>query len=152
GPSHGTVTFSADGGFSYDPDDAYLGQDTVTYLAGDTRKATPATVYVTVYASDPTPAYTIKLVGDTNRDGVVTEADEPNRDRWAKTSGAIFAVNHDDNNGDHKPDAVDFRDDGHPYNENFTIENDADAAQLAPLVIRKTGPLPPNTRVFLRLL
>ena len=35
GPAHGTLLISADGAFSYTPDDGYEGQDSFTYMVND---------------------------------------------------------------------------------------------------------------------
>ncbi|HXG13257.1 MAG TPA: protein-arginine deiminase family protein [Gemmataceae bacterium] len=106
---------------------------------------------VTIRDNEQAPEPTIKVVGDTNRDGRVNAADEANREKWTKTSGAIFTVNHDDNNGDRRPDAIDFNNNGVPFNEDKRIDTGGDVQDIAPLVIRATGPLPADSKVFLRL-
>jgi protein-arginine deiminase len=42
----------------------------------------------------------VVLVGDTNRDGKITAADEPGRASWSWKSGALFLANMDDDNLD----------------------------------------------------
>ena len=93
----------------------------------------------------------IMIVGDTDRNGTVTVADELGRAGWTKVRGAIFAVNYDDDNKNGKSDAVEFNDKGEPVNEDFVLENADDAAQSAPLVIRRTGALPAGWKVFLKM-
>ena len=52
GPSNGSVTLNADGGFSYTPNPGFTGADTYTYTANDgTTDSTPATVTITVAAA-----------------------------------------------------------------------------------------------------
>src|SRR5262249_46208755 len=60
-------------------------------------------------------------------------------------------VNFDDDNGDHQPDAVDWNDQGWPFNENKIIENDADVLDQAPLHIYAFGAgLSDSMHVYLR--
>jgi uncharacterized delta-60 repeat protein len=73
GPSHGTLTFNADGSFRYTPAANYNGTDTFTYQARDSHGAlsAPATVTLTIRpVNDPPVAnpdsYTM------NEDGVLT--------------------------------------------------------------------------------
>ena len=55
--SHGTLTLSSDGGFSYVPTAAYVGPDSFTYQANDgTANSNTATVNLTVTASNAAPA------------------------------------------------------------------------------------------------
>jgi VCBS repeat-containing protein len=50
-PAHGTVTFNANGGFTYTPDANFYGQDSFTYRASDaSSNSTPATVSISVLA------------------------------------------------------------------------------------------------------
>jgi large repetitive protein len=72
GPSHGTLTFNADGGFRYTPAANFNGTDTFTYQARDNHGAfsAPATVTLTVRSVDDPPvvspdSYTM------NEDGVL---------------------------------------------------------------------------------
>ena len=54
GPSHGTLSFSVDGSFTYTPDAGYYGPDSFTYQAFDgTAASTPATVSLTVTNDTP---------------------------------------------------------------------------------------------------
>jgi uncharacterized delta-60 repeat protein len=57
GPSHGTLTFNADGGFRYTPAANFNGTDTFTYQARDSQGAlsAPATVTLTVRSVDDPP-------------------------------------------------------------------------------------------------
>ena len=45
--AHGSLTFNADGSFSYTPDSAFIGEDTFTYHAND-GAANTSTVSVTI--------------------------------------------------------------------------------------------------------
>jgi len=50
-PSHGTISFSANGGFTYTPDTNFYGVDSFTYRASDgSSNSTPATVILSVLA------------------------------------------------------------------------------------------------------
>jgi len=50
-PSHGTISFSANGGFTYTPDTNFYGVDSFTYRASDgSSNSTPATVSLSVLA------------------------------------------------------------------------------------------------------
>src|SRR5439155_1236304 len=56
GPSHGTLTLSADGSFVYSPSAGYHGADAFTYTASDGVNASaPATVSLTVKPADSAP-------------------------------------------------------------------------------------------------
>lgn len=60
GPAHGTLTLGADGGFSYAPQDGFLGIDSFTYTASDGSFASDVvTVALTVTASCEGRAATI---------------------------------------------------------------------------------------------
>jgi VCBS repeat-containing protein len=65
GPSHGTLTLNANGGFTYTPAASFNGSDAFTYHASDgTAESTLATVTITVSAVNDAPvaaddAYTI---------------------------------------------------------------------------------------------
>ncbi|MEX2188277.1 MAG: Ig-like domain-containing protein [Pirellulales bacterium] len=68
-PAHGTLEFSADGGFVYTPNAGFVGADAFTYRASDgTRQSAVATVVINV-----TPP--ASMAADLNEDGVVNEAD-----------------------------------------------------------------------------
>ena len=59
GPAHGTLTFNPDGAFTYNPDANFNGTDTFTYRANDgTAQSNPATVTITVSASNDVPIAT----------------------------------------------------------------------------------------------
>ncbi|MEQ2007849.1 MAG: tandem-95 repeat protein [Limisphaerales bacterium] len=50
-PTHGTITFNANGGFTYSPDQSFYGVDSFTYRASDaSSNSTPATVSLIVLA------------------------------------------------------------------------------------------------------
>lgn len=50
-PTHGTITFNADGGLTYTPDTSFYGVDSFTYRASDaSSNSAPATVNLTVLA------------------------------------------------------------------------------------------------------
>jgi VCBS repeat-containing protein len=56
GPAHGTLTFHADGTFTYTPDANFFGQDNFTYIADDgTSQSAPATVLITVTPVNDAP-------------------------------------------------------------------------------------------------
>jgi VCBS repeat-containing protein len=71
GPTHGTLTLDADGGFTYTPDAGYAGSDSFTYDVndGDANSATPATVTITVSGVNDAPVAT--------SDTYTTEEDTP---------------------------------------------------------------------------
>jgi hypothetical protein len=109
---------------------------------------------IIVTADGPGPGpLNVVVLGDTNRDGVITDADVPGHTTWTAASGAIFSVNFDDDDNNDQPDAVNFNDSGAPFGENFVIENAADAQELAPVVIRALGPTwnPAVHRVWLHV-
>ncbi|BAB74354.1 Ig-like domain-containing protein [Anabaena sp. FACHB-709] len=55
-PSNGSVTLNADGSFAYTPNAGFIGTDSFTYLANDTKaNSAPATVSITVTAPPPPP-------------------------------------------------------------------------------------------------
>ena len=57
GPSHGSLTLNANGSFSYTPAANFAGSDSFTYRASDgTVSSSPATVTITVTATNDTPA------------------------------------------------------------------------------------------------
>ncbi len=56
-PAHGTLAFSADGSFTYEPDDDYNGPDSFTYRASDgTDSSSLTTVSLTVNSINDAPA------------------------------------------------------------------------------------------------
>src|SRR3989475_196379 len=56
GPSHGTLTFNADGSFSYTPTAGYAGPDSFTYRVNDgDADSNVATVSITVNAVNSAP-------------------------------------------------------------------------------------------------
>ncbi|PWU14073.1 MAG: hypothetical protein C5B50_17965 [Verrucomicrobia bacterium] len=105
----------------------------------------------------------VKLDVDTDRDGKVDPVkDQKGKATWTKTRGAIFNVNHnrDSNNftPDGKtrlPDAIWWEDNGDPHevldatSGKAVIENDKDAQDLAPLVIRHIPALQFGAKAFL---
>ncbi len=55
-PTHGTLTLSTDGSFTYEPADDYYGTDTFTYVANDgTNDSAEATVTITINAVEDAP-------------------------------------------------------------------------------------------------
>jgi hypothetical protein len=94
----------------------------------------------------------VTIVGDTNRDGVIDANDLDGRDSWTRDSGAIYMVNFAGDGNDGQPNAVNWNDQGRPFNENKTIKNTAYASELAPVVIGALGPgFDPNAmQVFLK--
>ncbi|MGH1392461.1 MAG: Ig-like domain-containing protein, partial [Trichormus sp.] len=55
-PSNGSVTLNTDGSFTYTPNAGFVGTDSFTYLANDSKtNSTPATVNITVNAAPPPP-------------------------------------------------------------------------------------------------
>jgi hypothetical protein len=122
-------------------------------MAGQTDPVASQPFYVPASArGGPDARLSVTLVADTNRDGVVNDADIPGKENWTKSLGAIYNVNFDDDNNDGQPDAVNFDDTGRPFGENKVIENAADAADLAPLVIKPLGRcLLPGMKVYLKV-
>src|SRR5205085_790615 len=56
GPSHGTLTLSSDGSFTYTPSPNFNGSDSFTYKVSDgTLESDPATVAITVSPVDDAP-------------------------------------------------------------------------------------------------
>jgi protein-arginine deiminase len=51
----------------------------------------------------------LMILGDTNRDGQITEADRRDRDRWSWASGVLMLANVDDDDRDGRIDAADQR-------------------------------------------
>jgi CSLREA domain-containing protein len=56
GTTHGTLTFSQDGSFTYQPQANFNGSDAFTYQASDGQDASPATVTIQVIAVNDAPA------------------------------------------------------------------------------------------------
>lgn len=68
-PAHGTLTFTADGGFTYAPNAGFVGSDSFTYRATDGERLSElATVVINV---TPPPF----MAADLNEDGIVDVAD-----------------------------------------------------------------------------
>lgn len=55
GPQNGTLTFNADGSFTYTPNAGLYGTDSFTYTASDSDDATPATVSINVVNHNALP-------------------------------------------------------------------------------------------------
>lgn len=67
-PTHGTLAFTADGGFTYTPDPGFVGSDSFTYRANDgERQSDVATVVINVVPNS--------LAADVNEDNIVDLAD-----------------------------------------------------------------------------
>jgi uncharacterized repeat protein (TIGR01451 family) len=105
---------------------------------------------------------TVKLDVDTDRDGVVDRVkDQKGKAKWTKDRGAIYNVNfnRDGNNkdgADPAPDAIRFADNGDPVEivnavGKPEIENEEDAKDLAPLMIRKVLALKAGAKAFLKV-
>ena len=91
---------------------------------------------------------------DTNRNGIVEDAaDDTDEALWTSASGAIFAVNYDDDNGSlggRKSDSIEFAANGTPINEDTNINFFGDVDDVAPLFIRKAGSTE-GVQYFLRI-
>ena len=76
GPSHGSLTLNADGSFSYQPNEDFVGQDSFTYTANDGRAGSGlAIATITVGAGcDGRPATVTGTAGANNLQG--TSADD----------------------------------------------------------------------------
>ncbi|UKP00018.1 serine hydrolase [Nostoc sp. UHCC 0870] len=73
--SNGTLSFNADGSFAYTPNTGFIGTDSFTYLANDSKvNSDPATVNITV--NPPAIMPTLPVVGFT-ASPVVSEPDGP---------------------------------------------------------------------------
>jgi len=103
---------------------------------------------------------TADLDVDTDRDDDVhDEKDETKEEKHDKDLGAIFNVNHDRDGtrsaagaaGLPLPDAIHFEDDGRLVEVDMEIENADDVKDIAPLVVRQFGFLPPGAKVFLKV-
>lgn len=101
---------------------------------------------------------------DTNRDTLINGDDEDGEDRWTKARGAFFLLNVDDDDGDGKPDAIEWGQvpagaappSGDPWDpelfvEDTKINGDTDKADITQVVLRKTGPLPAGTELVLKV-
>ncbi|MBS3128719.1 hypothetical protein J4410_06245 [Candidatus Woesearchaeota archaeon] len=79
----------------------------------------------------------IKIIVDTDRSGSLNyQADEPGKNQWNRSLGAIFMVNYDDDDEDTIIDSIDFDDRGHPIDENDIIENLNDTRDIVRFGIR----------------
>lgn len=94
----------------------------------------------------------VDLDVDTNRNNVVEDVDDTNEDLWNATSGAIFAVNYDDDivGSGTRSDSIEFRKNGKPYHEDFEINGPMDLDDIAPIVIQKVGATE-GVQYFLRM-
>jgi VCBS repeat-containing protein len=64
GPSHGTLTLKADGSFAYAPVANFSGSDSFSYRASDgSQQSNPATVTLTITASNDPPTVTVAAGG-----------------------------------------------------------------------------------------
>jgi VCBS repeat-containing protein len=75
GPAHGTLTFNANGSFTYTPAANYNGPDTFSYRANDgTAQSNPATVTITVTPVNDTPTVAVApggACGSNDRSGTI---------------------------------------------------------------------------------
>lgn len=104
----------------------------------------------------------IDLLADTNRDGTITSADEVGKGTYTKTSGAIFSVNYDNDDGRTStfsdpplgtpiPDGIYFNDAGTGEYEDTSIMSAGDIKDIMPLKIRSLGAsLPAGMSVWLK--
>ncbi len=98
----------------------------------------------------------VNLLVDTDRNGHISPSlDQDGKGDWTKTRGAIFSVNCDRDGGRTVgglpvPDAIHIDDTGTPVQEHFHIHNADDQLDIAPMLIRKVGPIPGGFKVFLR--
>jgi len=84
------------------------------------------------------PPVIIDLLVDTNRDGLVDEADNTGEDIWSIQYGASFLPNLDDDDFNGVPDAED-------NFANILPDNNADQADYAPIVIRAWPDVPKDS-------
>jgi len=67
-PAHGTLSFNANGSFTYTPSSPYVGSDAFTYAASDgLATSNPATVTITVRAPPAQDTVTVKSAAYTTR-------------------------------------------------------------------------------------
>lgn len=59
GPGNGTLALSTDGGFTYTPDEGFVGTDTFTYRATAAGRSSQAEVTITVTATPTTPVVVV---------------------------------------------------------------------------------------------
>ncbi|MHC5057490.1 MAG: protein-arginine deiminase family protein, partial [Planctomycetota bacterium] len=84
----------------------------------------------------------IDLDVDSDRSGIVDEADDEDEDTWGREKGAIVLVNCDNDDGT-----------GYAGIDNSTagVDNDEDKKDLGQLVVAKLGPIPDTTGWSLKL-
>ena len=96
GPAHGALTLSANGAFTYTPAANFNGPDSFTYQASDgTAQSDPATVTITVSASNDAPTATADAYStgeDTaltmNAPGVLTNDSDPDGNQLSAVLGS----------------------------------------------------------------
>jgi VCBS repeat-containing protein len=96
GPAHGTLTFNPDGAFTYTPEANFNGPDSFIYRASDgTGQSNPATVTITVSASNDAPTATADAYStgeDTaltmNAPGVLTNDSDPDGNQLSAVLGS----------------------------------------------------------------
>ncbi|KQM51967.1 hypothetical protein ASE69_20265 [Sphingomonas sp. Leaf208] len=80
GPTHGILTFAADGSYSYVADKGYVGADSFTYAASDGKASANAAVVINVA---PVPNSTPTVANDaTSTTGTAPATDQIARQRW----------------------------------------------------------------------
>ncbi|HEY5838344.1 MAG TPA: Ig-like domain-containing protein [Pyrinomonadaceae bacterium] len=92
GPSHGALTFNANGSFTYTPNDEFIGTDSFTYTANDgTLDSNVATVTITVNAvNDPPKANNDSATVD--EDSGATAIDVLANDSTAPDTGETLTI------------------------------------------------------------
>jgi VCBS repeat-containing protein len=96
GPAHGTLTLNANGAFTYTPDANFNDTDSFIYRASDgTAQSNPATVTITVSASNDAPSATADAYStgeDTaltvNAPGVLTNDSDPDGNQLSAVLGS----------------------------------------------------------------
>lgn len=109
-------------------------------------------------------AFDVNLIGDTNRDGVITDVDVVGKQTWSNTRGAIYIANYNADNsrrspaggslpqGTIIPDAIYFNDTGIAEYENTKMGNDS--ADIALLLIKAMPAITfttPGVKAFLKV-